>query len=601
MRSVLSKSSSQSIVQRLAAPGSRDLRVSSPFLSFSRWHSNGDMSPKVSSSAEEDISNADSRDPPSRKEELRRRLRKDRIPMRAFIQRSSDKASPVVMDLDASDASESSPFPHEGVEDLERRMVSDPRSYFIQTLGCAMNVADGEICASILEGAGFFPAEDASSADVVLVNTCAIREQAEAKALQQLRTFRKQRRPDQQVGVLGCMAERLRDKLLEENLVNVVAGPDGYRDLPRLLRLARGENQGMNVQLSLDETYADIAPVRRSEPWQAFISITRGCNNMCSYCIVPFTRGRERSRAAKSIVNEVEELSKAGEVKEIVLLGQNVNSYLDRSEEGSTEYNTAEGFRDMFKLRDGPGVRFADLLERVAAVDPTIRIRFTSPHPKDFTDDVFEVMAKYPNICRGIHLPAQSGSSTVLERMRRGYTRESYIDLVRRAKKIVGPELELSSDFISGFCGETEEEHQDTISLFREIGYEQAFMFHYSRRERTHAYHKLDDDIPEEIKKRRLAEVISTFREVAHKKAEQEIGKEYEILVEGPSRRDATKMQGRTNGLRRCIITNSDPAAMPIGSYVKVRVHDATAATLFAECITDASEGCPSKQEQAQA
>ncbi|GBG27175.1 CDK5RAP1-like protein [Hondaea fermentalgiana] len=527
-----------------------------------------------------------------RAQELRRKLRKERIPLRAFIQRSSAKGESRVVNLDdpAQDQQLGQelavPLAHEGIEDLEQRLATEEqRSYFIQTLGCAMNVADGEICASILEGAGYVAAEDADNADVVLVNTCAIREQAEFKALQQLRAFRKHKRADQQVGVLGCMAGRLRDRLLDENLVNVVAGPDGYRDLPRLLRLARGENQGMNVQLSVDETYADIAPVRRSEPWQAFISITRGCNNMCSYCIVPFTRGRERSREARSIVQEVEALSRAGEVKEVVLLGQNVNSYLDRSEEGETDYSVAPGFRDMFKLRDGPGVRFADLLARVAAVDPTIRVRFTSPHPKDFTDDVFHVMVKYPNICRGIHLPAQSGSTRVLESMRRGYTRESYLDLIRRAREIVGPDLELSTDNISGFCGETEEDHQDTLSLFREVRYDQAFMFHYSERESTHAYHKLDDDIPEDIKKRRLQEVIQTFRDVAHEKAEEQIGKVYEVLVEGPSRRDPTRMQGRTNGLRRCIITDSDPATLPVGSYVKVRVNEATAATLLGTLV----------------
>jgi tRNA A37 methylthiotransferase MiaB len=376
-----------------------------------------------------------------------------------------------------------------------------------------------------------------------------------------------------------------------------VAGPDAYRDLPALLSAARGDDRAINVQLSADETYADIAPVRLGEGWSAYISITRGCNNMCSYCIVPFTRGRERSRAAGSIVDEVRGLSRGGQVREVTLLGQNVNSYHDKggaaegaepgaapataaAATGADTYKVAAGFTDLFKARRGGGVRFSELLERVAAVDPAIRVRFTSPHPKDFTDDVLETIAAHPNICKGLHLPAQSGSDAVLDNMRRGYTRRAYLDLVARARAIVGPQLELSTDIICGFPGESEADHQETLSLLREVGFAQAFMYAYSERERTRAYHKLKDDVPLETKMRRLREIVLEYNATASKLAQREIGKQAVVLVESPSKRNADEMQGRTQGLRRCVVEGSSPRLTPPGTYVVVEVVDATMASL---------------------
>jgi len=512
----------------------------------------------------------------SRLDTLREKLQSDKQPFADFVKREEG-----IVDQGEEEVSLFQ-------QQMENHRV-EGKEYFIETLGCQMNFADSEIVASVLEGAGYNRSMDMSAADVVLVNTCAIRENAEEKALQRLRGLRKQRKKTgQQVGVLGCMAERMKATLLEGNLVNVVAGPDSYRDLPSLLSVARGEEQAMNVQLSVDETYADIAPVRMGDSWHAYISITRGCNNMCTYCIVPFTRGRERSRTANSIVEEVKRVSSEGRIKEITLLGQNVNSYYDKTEKDPVDgdtYKLAEGFSDTYKTRQGSGVRFAKLLDRVASVDDTIRIRFTSPHPKDFTDDVLTVMAKHKNICNSIHLPAQSGSNSVLKAMGRGYTREAYLDLVRRARNIIGPELELSSDFISGFCGETEEDHQQTLSLMDEVAYEQCFMFAYSERKKTRAYHRLDDDVPKDVKLRRLAEVVAKFREVSQEKAKTQVGKEYEILVEGPSRRDENIMQGKTHGLRRCVIVDSTPETCPSGSYVKVKVIEANQTTLKGKLI----------------
>jgi tRNA A37 methylthiotransferase MiaB len=506
-----------------------------------------------------------------------------------------------------------------------------------------MNVSDSEIVASVLNANDYDLTDTHEDADAILVNTCAIRDGAEAKIwarLRQLKAVKRDReiewkrasrkgamdaRPAPVVGILGCMGERLKEKLLEaDGLADLVAGPDAYRDLPRLIDAARGDDGGdlgaaINTQLSLEETYADIAPVRRPNAGpSAFVSIMRGCNNMCAFCIVPFTRGRERSRPVGSILNEIRRLSDEG-VKEVTLLGQNVNSFADMSmssggdgsDVGSTIGTTgnqgnhgsdpferyyAPGFSSVYKPKRDGAVRFAELLDAVADVDPEMRVRFTSPHPKDFPDEVLRVIATRPNVTKQLHMPAQSGSSSVLERMRRGYTREAYLDLVARARRDI-PGVALSSDFISGFCGETEEEHADTVSLMHLVGYEKAFMFAYSMREKTAAARHLNDDVPEHVKKRRLAEVIDAQRKGAEAANALEVGRVHCVLVEGRSKRSDERMSGRTCTNKRVIVDGVDTTAeydvthgsqhgsptvtMNSGDYVAVRIDRAGANTLY--------------------
>ncbi|GMF34138.1 unnamed protein product [Phytophthora lilii] len=523
------------------------------------------------------------------------------------------------------------PVPPDSVRSLEeleeQQQQQRHRSFFIETYGCQMNSADSEIVRAILLEDGYTTAPSADAADVVLLNTCAVRDNAEAKIWNRLESLRqvkakllrKKQKEVQTVGVLGCMAERLKKKLLEsDKMVDVVVGPDAYRDIPNLLRVVHGSGEAaVNVQLSLDETYADIAPVR-ADPHSpsAFVSIMRGCNNMCSYCIVPFTRGRERSRIMSSIVDEVRALSDQG-VKEVVLLGQNVNSYHDKKSEGAAEkgrgYISSAGFSNMFRSRDAPGFRFADLLDEVSRVDPEMRLRFTSPHPKDFPNEVLDLVNERPNICKQIHMPAQSGSTTMLERMRRGYSREAYLALVDNMRSRI-PGVAISSDFIAGFCGETEDEHADTISLMRQVCYDQAFMFAYSVRARTHAAHRMEDDVSQEDKLRRLREVIDTFSEVVTRKNQVEDSDRLHIvLVQGPSRRSTDedpKLTGLTDTSKRCVFPNQEmPGSLraftkqagelaseflPLpsvssesvhaapGDYVLVRVRDAGRHTLHA-------------------
>lgn len=462
------------------------------------------------------------------------------------------------------------------------------RTFFIESYGCAMNTSDSEIVASILLKAGHTRAKGVTDASLILVNTCAIRENAEAKVWNRLAYFqslRKSRRiaggsPDTVVGVLGCMAERLKEKLLDEESVDFVAGPDAYRDVPRLVLGCSSTGQKeANTRLSLDETYAEISPAREQGAAGAFVSIMRGCNNMCSYCIVPFTRGRERSRSMASILDEIRQLvdDKDSLVKEVVLLGQNVNGYHDTSPESAimfpdaNVYKTAFGFNSLYRSRkmEAPGARFAHLLEAVSDISPELRIRFTSPHPKDFPDEVLHVIAQRKNICKSLHLPAQSGSSSVLERMRRGYDRNSYIDLFRRARAII-PEVSISTDMISGFCGETEEEHQETLSLMEELQFDQAFMFAYSDREKTHAARTLKDDVHEDVKLRRLQEVIETFRiGLKEKNRATEWGAFRVVLVEGHSTRstkDAPMLTGRTDGNKRVIFPQPTRLLLSAGS-----------------------------------
>eukprot|EP00762_Andalucia_godoyi_P002611 ANDGO_03282.mRNA.1 CDK5RAP1-like protein len=442
---------------------------------------------------------------------------------------------------------------------------------YIETYGCQMNSADSEIVLSIMQKAGYTRVDAAEDASVVFLNTCAIRENAEDKVWRRLESLKKVRAKNGTVvGVLGCMAERLKTSLLEHRqLLDVVCGPDAYRDLPRLVSQRQ---DAINVMLSADETYADIAPVRLDASKRAaFCSIMRGCANMCSYCVVPFTRGRERSRPVESIEQEIRLLAEQG-VREVTLLGQNVNSYVfrpghesnsldgqsvqgvqgvqgssdstgsagsagSRPFEETAEQLMAKGFRSIVKVQPG-GIRFADLLDRVARIDPEMRIRFTSPHPKDFPDPVLDVIQNHANICKSIHIPAQSGSNAVLESMRRGYTREAYLELIDHMRSKV-TNVALSSDFISGFCGETEDDHLQTLDLLKRVQYDYAFMFAYSMRERTYAHRKLNDDVPEDVKMRRLAEVIATFHDVARQKHFRRIGTTELVLVENPSKRNS--------------------------------------------------------------
>jgi tRNA-2-methylthio-N6-dimethylallyladenosine synthase len=428
---------------------------------------------------------------------------------------------------------------------------------FIETYGCQMNFSDTEIIASVLSGVGYGFSQDELSADLVLLNTCSIRENAETKIWNRLDSLKraKKHNPGLVVGVMGCMAERLKGRLLdEEKLVDIVVGPDAYRDLPRLIHEVESGQKAVNVLLSREETYADIAPVRlNSNGVTSFVSIMRGCDNMCSFCVVPFTRGRERSRESQSIVQECQELVANG-YKEVTLLGQNVDSY-----------------------KHGE-VTFANLLALVAEVSPGLRVRFSTSHPKDITDEVLHTMAAYPNICNYIHLPAQSGNSRVLDLMRRGYTREWYMQKVERIRAFL-PDCAISTDIISGFCTETEAEHQDTLSLMAWARYSHAFMFAYSERPGTYAEKRYSDDVPEEVKKRRLNEIIALQNGISQEISQSCVGKTYTVLIEGNSKRSADDFCGR-NDQNQMVVFPKTEGVGP-GDYVQVRIHRATSATLI--------------------
>ncbi|MDE2826617.1 MAG: tRNA (N6-isopentenyl adenosine(37)-C2)-methylthiotransferase MiaB [Bacteroidota bacterium] len=445
---------------------------------------------------------------------------------------------------------------------LPQTECDGPASVYLETYGCQMNVSDSEIVASVLRDAGYGLTHDPVEADVVLLNTCAIRENAEQRVRRRLEFFRARKRKHNtnlKIGVLGCMAERLRHKLLEqERLVDIVVGPDAYRDLPRLLQQVDETGQSaVNVQLSREETYADIAPVRYdSNGISAFVSIMRGCDNMCAFCVVPFTRGRERSRNAGTIVRECQELFDAG-YREVTLLGQNVNSY-----------------------RDGP-VDFATLLYRVSLLSPELRIRYSTSHPKDCSEALLEVHRDRPNVCNFIHLPVQHGNSGVLQRMRRGYSADEYRALIERTRRIC-PGVSLSTDIIAGFCGETEDEHQDTLALLAEIRYDHAFMFMYSERPDTYAARKYIDDVPGEIKKRRLSEIITLQKSISHENNQKEIGRIHTVLVEGASKRSEAQLCGRTDTNKMVIF---DRGTLSAGVYVKARITGCTSATLFGEVL----------------
>lgn len=456
----------------------------------------------------------------------------------------------------------------EAYQPVADKSSSYSKYFYIESYGCQMNFADSEVVASILNGAGFGATRNAEEADLVLLNTCSIREKAEQTVRKRLTEFRKmkERNKGMLIGMLGCMAERLKAKLLEEEkLVDIVVGPDAYRSLPDLVAEAEGGQKAVNVLLSRDETYADIAPVRLdSNGISAFISIMRGCNNMCSFCVVPFTRGRERSRDTASILAEAQDLFNRG-YKEVTLLGQNVDSYYYVDEQ-----------QDQI-------VTFAVLLEKVARISPNLRVRFSTSHPKDITDEVLFTMAKYENICKYIHLPVQSGNTRILQLMNRTYTREWYMAKVDRIREIL-PECGISSDVIAGFCTETEEEHQDTLSIMRHSGYDMSYMFIYSERPGTLAARRYQDDIPDDVKKRRLEEIVNLQGELSHTSNQRDLNKTFKVLVEGNSRKSENDWMGR-NSQNKVIVFPKLGDEDLRGKYVEVKVTDCTRTTLIGQQI----------------
>ncbi|MEQ8909101.1 MAG: tRNA (N6-isopentenyl adenosine(37)-C2)-methylthiotransferase MiaB [Vicingaceae bacterium] len=466
----------------------------------------------------------------------------------------------------------------ETLERYSKGASSNGRKVYIESYGCQMNFSDSEIVASILEKEGYETTRLMQEADIVFVNTCSIREKAEQTVRKRLSSFNKVKKdkPEMIIGVLGCMAERLKSKLLdEEKLVDIVVGPDAYRDLPNLVNEVDGGRKAVNVILSKEETYGDISPVRLGgNGVTSFVSITRGCDNMCTFCVVPFTRGRERSRDPQTIVREVQELAENG-YKEVTLLGQNVDSYLWY---GGGPKKDFEHLSEEEKERS---VNFAELMEKVAKVDPNVRVRFSTSHPKDMTDDVLHVMAKYENICNYIHLPFQSGNSRVLEMMNRGYTREWYLNRVAAIRRII-PDCAISADIIAGFCSETEEEHQETLSLMEEVKYHFSYMFKYSERPNTLAQRKFEDDVPDDVKQRRLAEIIQLQQKHSFEQLKKDIGKTYEVLVEGVSKKSDEELYGRNTHNSVVVFPRRD---YKTGDYVKVKVNDCTSATLLGEAV----------------
>jgi tRNA-2-methylthio-N6-dimethylallyladenosine synthase len=447
-----------------------------------------------------------------------------------------------------------------------------PKKFYIESYGCAMNFSDSEIVASILKDEGFGATTVMEDADLLLINTCSIREKAEQTVRNRLHIFRreKKKKAGALIGVLGCMAERLKSKLLEEEkLVDMVIGPDAYRSLPALIKEASGGQKAVNVLLSREETYADIAPVRLdTNGVSAFVSIMRGCNNMCTFCVVPFTRGRERSRDARSILQECTGLFNEG-YKEITLLGQNVDSY---------------HFIPAHEHDESNAVTFALLLEKVALISPQLRVRFSTSHPKDITDDVLLTMAKYHNICKCIHLPVQSGNTRILQMMNRTYTREWYLSKIKRIREIM-PDCDISTDVIIGFCTETEEEHKDTLSLMDECKFSLAYMYNYSERPGTLAERRYEDDVPEEIKQRRLEEVIAMYRGHSLTNYQASIGQTFEILIEATSKRSELHWSGR-NSQNKVVVFPKGDHVLNTGDYVMVKISGATSGTLLGEIVS---------------
>ncbi|SDI30959.1 tRNA-2-methylthio-N6-dimethylallyladenosine synthase [Chryseobacterium taeanense] len=454
------------------------------------------------------------------------------------------------------------------------------KKLFLESYGCQMNFSDSEIVASILNEQGYNTTLKAEEADLILLNTCSIREKAEQTVRMRLSQFKnlKKERPNMTVGVLGCMAERLKTKFLEEEqLVDLVVGPDAYRDLPNLLKETEDGRDAINVILSKEETYADINPVRLGgNGVTAFVTITRGCDNMCTFCVVPFTRGRERSRDPHSILQECKDLWNSG-YKEITLLGQNVDSYLWYGGGPKKDFAKAS------EMQKATAVNFAQLLDLVAKAVPEMRIRFSTSNPQDMSLDVFTMMAKHDNICKYVHLPVQSGSNNMLEAMNRQHTREEYLDLIKKAKEIV-PEVAFSQDMIVGFCNETEEDHQDTLSLMKEVEYDYGYMFAYSERPGTPAHKKMEDNIPADVKQRRLAEVIALQGELSRKRMKSYVGRVHQILIEGTSKKNENQWKGRNSQNAVCVFDKLE--GQKIGDIVNVFVFDNTQGTLLGETVS---------------
>jgi len=450
------------------------------------------------------------------------------------------------------------------VSSPDSKSVLNDKKLFIETYGCQMNVADSEVVASIMQMDGFALTDKITEADAIFVNTCSIRDNAEQKVIQRLKYFQSLKRKNKKlvVGVIGCMAERVKDELIDDYGVNIVVGPDAYLDIPHLINEVESGGKAINVELSTTETYRDVLPSRIGNPISGFISIMRGCNNFCSYCIVPYTRGRERSRDVESILAELRDLQSKN-FKEVTLLGQNVNSF--RSE------------------KDGKVIEFPELLQIVAEAAPEIRFRFTTSHPKDMSDKTLEMIAAYPNLCRFIHLPVQSGSNKILKLMNRKYTREWYLERIAAIRRIL-PDASVGTDVFCGFHGETEEDHQDTLSLMREVGFDMAFMFKYSERPGTFAAKNLPDNISEEIKLRRLAEIIDLQNVLSNESNQRDIGKTFDVLVEGFSKRSKEQLFGRTSQ-NKVVIFPRD--GRRIGEFIKVKILSASSATLMGEVVGD--------------
>ena len=456
---------------------------------------------------------------------------------------------------------------------------SDKKLY-IETYGCQMNVADSEVVASIMQMAGFELTDNIENADAVFVNTCSVRDNAEQKVLSRLQYFRSLRKKKKQllIGVIGCMAERVKEDLIQNHGVNLVAGPDSYLDLPNLVHSAEQGKSAINITLSTTETYRTVIPKRiGGNPISGFISIMRGCNNFCSYCIVPYTRGRERSRDVESILNELRDLQSKG-YKEVTLLGQNVNSY-HLPPTPSKGGGVPDGRQQSPPEGDLGGFGFSDLLKIVAETAPEIRIRFTTSHPKDMSDETLKIIAQYPNLCRCIHLPVQSGSNRILDLMNRKYTREDYLDRIAAIRRII-PECSITTDVFCGFHSETEDDHQQTLSLMREVGFDMAFMFKYSERPGTYAAKHLADDIPEETKIRRLQEIIDLQNIISEENNRHDIGKTFEVLTEGVSKRSREHFFGRTSQNKVAVFPRG---TTKIGEFVNVKIIDASSATLIGE------------------
>ena len=461
------------------------------------------------------------------------------------------------------------------IADLE----GNTKKLFLESYGCQMNFSDSEIVASILQKNGYNTTTVLEEADLILLNTCSVREKAEQTVRMRLSQFKtlKKTKPSLTVGVLGCMAERLKTKLLEEeHLVDLVVGPDAYRGLPNLLKETSEGRDAINVMLSKEETYADISPVRLSgNGVTAFVTITRGCDNMCTFCIVPFTRGRERSRDPHSIINECKELWENG-YKEITLLGQNVDSYLWYGGGAKKDFDKAS------EMQKATALHFAQLLEMVAQAVPEMRIRFATSNPQDMSLDVFRMMAKYDNICKYVHLPVQSGSDNMLKAMNRQHTRQEYLDLIKEAKKIV-PDIAFSQDIMVGFCGETEQDHQDTLSLMREVEYDYGYMFAYSERPGTPAHKKMKDDVPADVKQRRLSEVIALQGELSTMRMKGYVGKTHEVLIEGTSKKDPNQWRGRNS--QNVVVVFDKQEGQKIGDTVSVYAYDNTQGTLIGRVV----------------